>query len=102
MANGTTNYAGNYTTATYEEPYAQAMRQGYLNSMFDFAKQPTPVPVKQIAGLDPYEMRARELSAGLGGFSPYIQQGSQMMQGGYGAQQQGQKHVRTEAQTPLI
>ena len=90
MANGTTNYAGNYTTATYEEPYAQAMRQGYLNSMFDFAKQPTPVPVKQIAGLDPMEMQARRMAPGLGGFTPYIQQGSQMMQGGYGAQQQGQ------------
>ena len=89
MSNGTTNYAGNYTSATYEEPYAQAMRQGYLNSMFDFAKQPTPVPVRQVAGLDPYEMQAREMAGGLGGFSPYIQQGSQMMQGGYGTQQQG-------------
>jgi hypothetical protein len=82
-------YAGNYTTATYEEPWAQAMRQGYLNSMFNFANQPTPVPVRQVAGLDPMEMRAREMAGGLGGFSPYIQQGSQMMQGGYGTQQQG-------------
>ena len=89
MANGTTNYAGNYTTATYEEPYAQAMRQGYLNSMFDFAKQPTPVPVRQVAGLSPEELKARELSGGLGGFTPYFEQGAQMMQGGYGTQQQG-------------
>jgi len=83
------NYAGNYTTATYEEPYAQAMRQGYLNSMFDFAKQPTPVPVRQVAGLSPEELKARELSGGLGGFTPYMQQGAKMMQGGYGTQQQG-------------
>ena len=89
MSNGTTNYAGNYTTATYEEPYAQAMRQGYLNSMFDFAKQPTPVPVRQVAGLSPEELKARELSGGLGGFTPYFEQGAQMMQGGYGTQQQG-------------
>ena len=82
-------YSDNSTTATYEEPWAQAMRQGYLNSMFNFANQPTPVPVRQVAGLDPMEMRAREMAGGLGGFSPYIQQGSQMMQGGYGTQQQG-------------
>ena len=82
-------YANNTTKATYEEPYAAAMRKGYLDSMFNFANQPTPVPVKQVAGLDPYEMRAREMAPGLGGFSPYIQQGSQMMQGGYGAQQEG-------------
>ena len=83
------DYAGNYTTATYEEPWAQAMRQGYLNSMFDFAKQPTPVPVRQVAGLSPEELKARELSGGLGGFTPYFEQGAQMMQGGYGTQQQG-------------
>ena len=82
-------YANNTTKATYEEPYAAAMRKGYLDSMFNFANQPTPVPVRQVAGLDPYEMRARELSGGLGGFTPYMQQGSQMMQGGYGTQQQG-------------
>jgi hypothetical protein len=82
-------YANNTTTATYEEPWAQAMRQGYLNSMFDFAKQPTPVPVRQVAGLSPEELKARELSGGLGGFTPYFEQGAQMMQGGYGTQQQG-------------
>jgi hypothetical protein len=65
------------------------MRQGYLNSMFDFAKQPTPVPVRQVAGLSPEELKARELSGGLGGFTPYFEQGAQMMQGGYGTQQQG-------------
>jgi len=82
-------YANNTTKATYEEPYAAAMRKGYLDSMFNFANQPTPVPVRQHAGLDPYEMRAREMAGGLGGFSPYMQQGSQMMQEGYGTQQQG-------------
>jgi hypothetical protein len=82
-------YANNTTRATYEEPWVQAMRQGYLNSMFDFAKQPTPVPVRQVAGLSPEELKARELSGGLGGFTPYFEQGAQMMQGGYGTQQQG-------------
>jgi len=82
-------YANNTTVAKYEEPWAGAMRKGYLDSMFNFANQPTPVPVRQHAGLDPMEMQARRMAPGLGGFSPYIQQGSQMMQGGYGTQQQG-------------
>ena len=73
---------GPSTTATYEEPYAQAMRRGFLESAFGLARQPIPVPVRQVAGLDPYEMRARELAGGLGGFTPYIQQGGQMMQQG--------------------
>tara|TARA_R100001594_G_scaffold83702_2_gene118281 strand:+ start:4472 stop:5374 length:903 start_codon:yes stop_codon:yes gene_type:complete len=72
------------TNATYEEPYAGAMRRGFLESAANLAKQPIPMPVQQIAGLDPYEMRARELAGGLGGFTPYIQQGSQMMQTGAG------------------
>ena len=72
------------TNATYEEPYAGAMRRGFLESAANLAKQPIPMPVQQIAGLDPYEMRARELAGGLGGFTPYIQQGAQMMQTGAG------------------
>ena len=82
-------YANPSTYARYEEPYAAAQRKGFLDSAFAFANQPTPVPVRQIAGLDPYEMQSRQLAGGLGGFSPYISQGSQMMQGGYGTQQQG-------------
>ena len=81
---------GDTTRATYEEPYASAMRRGFLESAFGMAKQPIPVPVRQVAGLDPYEMRARELGGGLGGFTPYIQQGGQMMQEGLGAARQGQ------------
>ena len=81
---------GPSTTATYEEPYAQAMRRGFLESAFGMAKQPIPVPVRQVAGLDPMEMHARSLAGGLGGFTPYIQQGGQMMQEGLGAARQGQ------------
>ena len=73
---------GPSTTATYEEPWAQAMRRGFLESAFGMAKQPIPVPVRQVAGLDPMEMHARSLAGGLGGFTPYIQQGGQMMQQG--------------------
>ena len=84
-----TNYPGTSTTVSFEQPDAAARRRGFLDSAFSFANAPTPVPVRQVAGLDPYEMQARTLSGGLGGFSPYISQGSQMMQGGYGTQQQG-------------
>ena len=72
------------TVATYEEPYAGAMRRGFLESAANLAKQPIPIPVEKVAGLDPYEMRARELAGGLGGFTPYLGQGAQMMQAGAG------------------
>ena len=72
------------TVATYEEPYAGAMRRGFLESAASLAKQPMPVPVQQIAPLDPYEMQARKLAGGLGGFTPYLGQGAQMMQQGAG------------------
>ena len=76
------SYLDPTTTVTYEQPWADAMRRGFMESAFGMAKQPMPVPVQQVAGLDPYEMRARELAGGLGGFTPYIQQGGQMMQQG--------------------
>ena len=78
------SYLDPTTTVTYEQPWADAMRRGFMESAFGMAKQPMPVPVRQVAGLDPYEMRARELGGGLGGFTPYIQQGGQMMQQGAG------------------
>ncbi len=81
---------GDTTRATYEEPYAQAMRRGFLESAFGLGRTPTPVAVQQFAGLDPYEMQARTLAGGLGGFTPYIQQGGQMMQEGLGVARQGQ------------
>jgi hypothetical protein len=83
------SYLDPSTTTTYEEPWAGGMRRGFLESAANLAKQPMPVPVQQVAGLDPMEMRARQMAGGLGGFSPYIQQGGQMMQQGYGAMQQG-------------
>ena len=72
------------TETTWEQPWAEAMRRGFLESAFGLAGTPMPIPVKQYAGFDPYEMRARELAGGLGGFTPYIQQGGQMMQQGAG------------------
>jgi hypothetical protein len=90
FSGGYSGTGGDTTRASYEEPYAQAMRRGFLESSFGLAQTPTPVPVKQVAGLDPYEMQARTLAGGLGGFTPYIQQGGQMMQEGLGVARQGQ------------
>ena len=78
------SYLDPTTTTSFEQPYADAMRRGFMESAFGLARQPMPVPVQQVAGLDPYEMRARTLAGGLGGFTPYIQQGGQMMQQGAG------------------
>ena len=77
------------TLQQYEQPWASGMRRGYLESVANLAKQPMPIPVQKVAGLDPYEMRAREMAGGLGGFTPYLQQGAEMGQQGYGAMQQG-------------
>ena len=81
---------GDTTTAVYEQPFAEAMRRGFLESAFGLAKTPTPIPVRQVAGLDPMQLFARNLTSGLGGFTPYIQQGGQMMQEGLDVTRQGQ------------
>ena len=96
------SYMDPQTYARYEEPYAAAQRKGFLDSSYALANQPTPIPVKQVAGLDPYEMQARSLTGGLGGFSPYLQQGAQMLQGGYGTQQQGRNMYNMGADTTNI
>lgn len=83
------SYADPSTTAQYDEPYAGAMRRGFLESASALSKQPMPIPVRQYAGFDPYEMQARSLAGGLGGFTPYIQQGANMAQQGFGTMQQG-------------
>ena len=76
------SYVDPTTSVSYEQPWASGMRQGYLESVANLAGQPRPIPVRQYAGLDPMEMRAREMAGGLGGFAPYIKQGGEMMQQG--------------------
>jgi len=84
------SYANPSTTTSFEQPWANAMRRGFLESAFGLAKTPTPIPVRQYAGLDPMQLFARSLAGGLGGFAPYIQQGGQMMQEGLDVTRQGQ------------
>jgi hypothetical protein len=71
------------TVVNFEDPYAQKMRRGFLESAFDVASQPTPIPVQQIAGFDPLEQQARILAGGLGGFQPFLQTGANMAQQGF-------------------
>jgi hypothetical protein len=71
------------TVVSFEDPRTAKMRQGFLESAFDLASQPTPIPVQQIAGLDPLELQARGLAGGLGGFQPFLQTGANMAQQGF-------------------
>jgi len=71
------------TIAGIEDPYAMKMRRGFLDSAYNLANQPTPVPVQQVAGFDPLEQQARQLSGGLGGFQPFLQGGANMAQQGF-------------------
>ena len=83
---GTTSTEGPGSTVSFEPPWIEQMRRGFLDNAWKWAGQPTPIPTQQFAGLDPYEMQARNLASGLGGFQPYLQQGA----GAYG---QGLGHL---------
>ena len=80
---------GPSTTVSFEPPWVEQMRRGYLGNVWDWAKQPTPIPTQQYAGLDPYELQARGMVGGLGGFQPYIEQAGGAYGQGLGAVGQG-------------
>jgi len=80
---------GPRSTVAFEPPWIEEMRRGYLGNVWDWAKQPTPIPTQQYAGLDPYELQARGMVGGLGGFQPYIQQAGGAYGQGLGATGQG-------------
>ena len=87
MADETTHGPG--TTVSFEPPWIEQMRRGFLDNAWKWAGQPTPIPTQQFAGLDPYEMQARNLTSGLGGFQPYLQQGAGAYGQGLGTLGQG-------------
>jgi len=86
---GGTSSQGPGSTISFEPPWIEQMRRGYLGNVWDWAKQPTPIPTQQYAGLDPYELQARGMVGGLGGFQPYIQQAGGAYGQGLGAVGQG-------------
>ena len=86
---GNKSTQGPGSTIAYEPPWIEQMRRGFLDNAWKWAAQPTPVPVRQYAGLDPFEMGARALTPGLGGFQPYLRQAGGAYGQGLGALGQG-------------
>ena len=89
LQTGGTSTQGPGSTISFEPPWMEEMRRGYLGNVWDWAKQPTPIPTQQYAGLDPYELQARGMVGGLGGFQPYIEQAGGAYGQGLGAVGQG-------------
>ena len=87
LDNGSTQGPG--STVSFEPPWMEQMRRGFMDNAWNWAGQPTPVPTQQFSGLDPYEMQARNLTSGLGGFQPYLQGGAGAYGQGLGALGQG-------------
>jgi hypothetical protein len=50
----------------------------YLNPQTGMITQPIPIPVRQVAGLSPLEVQARNLSQGLGGFGQQLSEAQDM------------------------
>ena len=50
----------------------------YLNPESGMITQPIPIPVRQVAGLSPLEVQARNLSQGLGGFGQQLSEAQDM------------------------
>jgi hypothetical protein len=80
---------GPTSTIGFEAPWVEQMRRGYLDNLWSLTQSPMPVPVRGVAGLDPFEMGARALTPGLGGFQPYLQQAGGAYGQGLGALGQG-------------
>ena len=89
MSTHDTSSQGPGSTISFEPSWIEQMRRGYLGNVWDWAKQPTPIPTQQFAGFDPYELQARGMVGGLGGFQPYIQQAGGAYGQGLGAVGQG-------------
>jgi len=85
----TTSSQGPGSTIAFEPSWVEQMRRGFLDNAWNWAGQPTPIPTQQFSGLDPYEMQARNLTSGLGGFQPYLQGGAGAYGQGLGTLGQG-------------
>ena len=85
----TTSTQGPGSTIAFEPSWVEQMRRGFLDNAWNWAGQPTPIPTQQFSGLDPYEMQARNLTSGLGGFQPYLQGGAGAYGQGLGTLGQG-------------
>ena len=65
------------------DPSVEAAARQMLGAYFGpggMMSQPQPIPMRQVAGLGSMDVMARNLSGGLGGFAPQLNQASQYMQ----------------------
>lgn len=71
---------------SYSDPAMEYAARQLMSSYFGGAgqpgliSQPIPVPIRQVSGLSPYEMQARNLAGGLGGFGPQLNQAARYYQ----------------------
>jgi len=80
---------GPQSTIGFEAPWVEQYRRGFFDNLTNLTRDPMPTPQRGVAGLDPFEMKARSLSGGLGGFQPYLQQAGGAYGQGLGALGQG-------------
>ena len=80
---------GPESTIGFEAPWVEQYRRGFFDNLTNLTRDPMPTPQRGVAGLDPFEMQARSLSGGLGGFHPYLQQAGGAYGQGLGALGQG-------------
>ena len=89
MAEYVSGEFGPSSTIGFEAPWVEQYRRGFFDNLTNLTRNPMPTPMRGVAGLDPFEMRARSLSGGLGGFQPYLQQAGGAYGQGLGALGQG-------------
>ena len=61
-----------------QELAARQLQDLYFNPEYGMITQPIPIPVRQVAGLSPLEVQARNLSQGLGGFGQQLSEAQDM------------------------
>ena len=84
---------GPSSTIGFEAPWVEQYRRGFFDNLTNLTRDPMPTPQRGVAGLDPFEMKARSLSGGLGGFQPYLQQAGGAYGQGLGPWAKGCKRV---------
>ena len=68
-------------TRTFQDPAAELASRRMLEAYFGpqgLINRPIPVPEKEIAGLSPLEIQARNLAGGLGGFGQQLAEAQEM------------------------
>ena len=86
---GSSGPYGPQSTIGFEAPWVEQYRRGFFDNLTNLVRDPMPTPQRGVASFDPFELKARSLSSGLGGFQPYMQQAGGAYGRGVGALGQG-------------